>query len=232
MSNLLEFTNRFEAKYTITPVQAEKLREVLPYYLESDPHGGDNGGGYWNTSLYLDDHGFSTYLSSVCGEKNRFKWRLRWYGRALGAPVILEEKRRTTDTIAKSRIRLQERVIGDLLEGKPLSEDYLEQGSPSDWSLAAEKVRRAMRLALEPKCLTIDSQLRSHGLEKRAPGFDSSGWKETQQRLPILELKYQSTIPAWMIDLVSEFGLQRRSIPKYLLCVDAAYERTAIPQPW
>ena len=37
----------------------------------------------------------------------------------------------------------------------------------------------------------------------------------------ILELKFSDRFPVWMRDLVDVFGLQRRSVPKYVECVNA-----------
>ena len=37
----------------------------------------------------------------------------------------------------------------------------------------------------------------------------------------VLELKYNGRAPRWMHDLVTSFGLQRLSFPKYVYAMDA-----------
>jgi hypothetical protein len=41
------------------------------------------------------------------------------------------------------------------------------------------------------------------------------------ERGVVLELKYNGRAPRWMHDLVTTFGLQRLSFPKYVYAVDA-----------
>ena len=37
----------------------------------------------------------------------------------------------------------------------------------------------------------------------------------------VLEVKFTSTFPRWVADLIRRFDLQRRSVPKYVLCLSA-----------
>ena len=38
----------------------------------------------------------------------------------------------------------------------------------------------------------------------------------------VLEIKFNLTMPSWVVRLIQEFNLVRTSVPKYVLTVDAA----------
>ena len=108
----LGFHARCEYKYLLTDFHAEELRRVLAYHMELDKYCAlATEKKYLNTSLYFDSHNYHCYHSAATGEKNRFKLRARWYTGQIGEPLFLEEKRRTTDVIAKSRVRIRPEAL-------------------------------------------------------------------------------------------------------------------------
>ena len=90
--------SRFEQKYIITEETALQIRDFVRNRLELDEHAvGKPNFSYPVHSLYLDSQDLKLYWSTINGDKNRFKLRLRFYDDNPDAPVFLEIKERTSD---------------------------------------------------------------------------------------------------------------------------------------
>src|SRR2546427_8535657 len=95
---------RFELKYIIKEGIARAVRDFVSSYLEIDEYGATQANfSYPVHSLYLDSDRLSLYQSTINGDKNRYKLRLRFYDNRPDAPVYFEIKRRMNNTIAKQR---------------------------------------------------------------------------------------------------------------------------------
>ena len=95
---------RFEYKYIIREDVALALRDFVSSYLDLDPFGATQPNlSYPVHSLYLDSQGLRLYHTTLNGDKNRYKLRIRFYEDRPKAPVYFEVKRRTNNTIAKQR---------------------------------------------------------------------------------------------------------------------------------
>src|SRR6476660_5678276 len=110
--------SRFEQKYIITEDVALQVREFVRSYLELDENGvGKPNYSYPVHSLYLDSDDLKLYWSTINGDKNRFKLRLRFYNNNPDTPVFFEIKRRMNNCIMKQRGGVRRDAVDWLLAG-------------------------------------------------------------------------------------------------------------------
>src|SRR6185436_1754616 len=96
--------SRFELKYIITEEIALKVRDFVQAYLDLDENCvGKPNFSYPVHSLYLDSDALFLYWSTINGDKNRYKLRLRFYNNNPETPVFFEIKRRMNNCILKQR---------------------------------------------------------------------------------------------------------------------------------
>jgi hypothetical protein len=240
-------SGRCEHKYLIPEATAGALRSFVSAYLALDQYmpAGERE-GYHVHSLYLDSPSFDLYRETADGVKNRFKLRMRFYDVNPSAPVFLEIKSRTTESIRKLRATVSKPAAEALLRGERLSP--LDLLNASDKSILAleEFNRRTSRLSAHGRAfvsyqreayvaleadgvrITFDRHIRGvpydslYGLNMpavAAPVFPDQ---------VVLELKYSMQLPIWARDLVRDFGLQRTSFPKYVHAVDALRRQPGI----
>src|SRR5213593_4164227 len=124
-------TSRFEQKYVINEEQAIQIRDFVRSYLELDENGvGKPNYSYPVHSLYVDSDDLKLYWSTINGDKNRFKLRLRYYATHPDAPVFFEIKRRKNNTIEKERGGVRQDSVALLLSGQLPQAEHLVSKSP------------------------------------------------------------------------------------------------------
>jgi hypothetical protein len=231
--------SRYEMKYIISDAKASAVRDFIRPYLEADEYAaGRNPPGYFVHSLYLDSPHMSLYQQTVNGEKNRYKLRMRFYDEEPDSPVFLEVKRRTTDTISKTRAAVSRTSAEDFLNGKRLYfNDLLKQDDKSKLGLTqfcelCDRVQAKGSIFVSYRReayihptiaglrVTFDRDLVGCAYRKE-DGLKLPG---ESHRAPIpgviLELKYIGRFPSWMGRLAQTFDLRRQSVPKYVECFD------------
>lgn len=246
------FTTRFECKYLLDPWTAESVRDFVAMVLDLDPYCRDEpDGGYLNTSLYLDSPDLICYRSTAVAARNRFKLRARWYRGDPDCGPLIEEKRRADNSITKLRANLLPGSMEQLCRGEEPEIRMAERGSVGPME---DLIALAAQHTARPSCfvryrreawiadsgylrVSFDRALEAHALCGGAPAVDSPGWRAVALDGIILELKFEQSAPQWMGELVQRFNLRRRSIPKYLLCVDALaqgrdFQHAGAPGRW
>jgi SPX domain protein involved in polyphosphate accumulation len=231
---------RYERKFVVSENAAEAIRSFVLAYLPIDEHvTPDQPRGYQVTSLYLDTPTLDLYHQSCHGIKNRYKLRVRFYDTREDSPAFLEIKQRTTETVHKLRAAVTKRAAEEVLRGRWISSaDLLSNGDASLRALAAFCERRDQLRAAgmafvsyireafvsrtaEAVRVTIDRKIAGH------PYYPDAGLVTPEETAVVavngvvLELKYNGRAPRWMHDLVTSFGLQRLSFPKYVYAVNA-----------
>ena len=118
---------RFEQKYMLVEDQARIVREFVAAHLELDENGvGKPNFSYPVHSLYLDSPELYTFWTTINGDKNRYKLRLRFYNDRPDSPVFFEVKRRMNNCILKQRGGVHKEAVERLLRGQlPGPEDLL-----------------------------------------------------------------------------------------------------------
>lgn len=229
---------RFEAKYLLNPVQHWMVRDFVEGYTRPDPH----NAMYPVTSVYFDNGGWTSFRSSLYGEKNRFKLRVRTYEDAPEAPCFLEVKQRIGRVISKKRAMLKSSLDaamqldaagseGELAHpGRDEERDALDvfqslRESIGAWPrIGVRYCREAYMSAMdEPVRITFDSELSYLPADKLLPGVDWSarGWRRAEGAVTVLEVKFTDAFPYWIRQMITRFELERISLAKYVVCVKA-----------
>jgi hypothetical protein len=227
---------RFELKYIIPESLALAARDFVRSYLQVDEFGATQPDfSYPVHSLYLDSDDFALHQSTINGDKNRYKLRLRFYENRPGAPVYFEIKKRMDNTISKERGAVRREAVDALLAGQLPDASQMASDDPGHllavqnfcWRLNSLQARPRVHVAYRREAwlpaegdnsvrVTLDRQVRSCpeptarlSAEMEDPVFvfgDSV----------VLELKFTGRFPNWFGELVRVFGLRQTSAAKYV----------------
>ncbi len=227
---------RFEAKYFVSPVQAEMVRDYLVPYTVPDRH----RGVYPVTSMYLDSDDLATFRSSLHGEKNRYKLRIRGYEDGTEKPIFSEVKQRIGRVIRKHRACLRRDALERQHWAEPISGDFLiasdeerEQenlmlfselcaGLRAEPKIGVRYIREAYVSDIdEPVRITLDRDVAFAPIPERPSELwnDATSWRLVDQMPIILEIKFTDAYPAWVQRMIQRFQLSRVSLAKYVVCV-------------
>jgi hypothetical protein len=233
-------TERHELKYVVPPRLVGPIRRFIQPYTELDAH--LTARSAWHspiTSVYYDSPDLRMANSTLAGDRNRVKLRVRCYaepGELVGdMPAFFEVKRKENGVVRKLRARTtldnalalmrRERVEGVAgLLSEFRSDPVLHQFFTLCAGYQARSVVnvRYIREAYESRFhdnvrITLDSRLRSSPA-KGCQWFEATASRSVPLGGIILEIKFTRAYPHWIADLVRRFDLQRRAVPKYVLC--------------
>lgn len=230
-------SQRFELKYVLNEDQVGAIRDFLRPYLQLDPYGARaQDQSYPVHSLYLDSPDLDLHQSTINGDRNRYKMRVRFYEDPADRPVYFEIKRREDNAIYKERCPVRKDLASEIIAGRlPSIKDFPEQFSPLESRALQNFCRNLNSLQAAPVThvsyrreawhglgdtrvrVTIDRNVRS------CP--ETSTDLSTRMRGPVvnvfgksvvLELKFTNRFPQWMSDMVRIFGLRPCSAAKYV----------------
>lgn len=232
---------RFEAKYLISEAKAFAIAAFIQPFVQPDQHA-QKGAEYLVDSIYWDAPDLRLYTSSLCGDKNRFKLRVRSYGQNGNGHVLLEVKRRLDQVIRKERVWLETSAAEDLMRVSSLSRDKassLEQhdalvlhrfrdlaeslGAVPTASISYTREAYVAGLEDEPLRVTFDRDI----VCVPASSYANSAVRDGILPFPVitsgvvLEIKFTDRFPFWVSRTVERFDLQRQSVSKYVLAVNA-----------
>lgn len=221
---------RSEWKYCIPEGQAEILKERLSGLMERDAHAGPDG-GYRIQSLYFDDLYNTCARENIAGERERFKYRIRYYGacRKPEDPLFLERKEKRNAYCHKDSCRLTDAEYRALFSDdcgeclwtadKPLlrrfAADILRAGfMPKS---VVEYERTAFIEPISNVRITFDRNLFA------SDAFDSflSG---DYERIPILksseqilEVKFDDVLPSYIRNALQAESMVQQAFSKYYM---------------
>ena len=226
-------TQRFELKYLVNEATALTVRRFVSCYLKPDEFAaGRSDSAYPVHSLYLDSPDLATYQAVQCGEKNRFKLRIRYYT-SEDAAVYFEIKRRTNEIISKKRAKVRRESIRPLLAGRPPRLADLVKPDGHHFVALQEFCRLMHSLRAAPKShvayrreawmspvnnsmrVTFDRAVQC------APEFGCSLHTALGDAVApfnqqvVLELKFVDRLPNWCLEMIRSLGLKRGGAPKY-----------------
>lgn len=225
---------RFELKYQITARQAHPIREFVSSFLEPDDYSACQADlSYHIHNLYLDSDALDTHHSTINGDKNRFKLRLRYYDAQEQSPVFFEIKQRANDCILKQRCGVRRSAVARLLSGQMPERHELLSREPRHLGALQRFVELQSRLAAGPKLhnhyrreawvsphdnsirVTFDRRIM---VEPCFHGRLLVGMHQPTQIYPeiiVFELKFTGRYPNWFETLVERFDLMRSTTSKY-----------------
>jgi len=226
---------RFELKYIIPEDVSRAVRDFVSGYLEIDEYGATLPDfSYRVHSLYLDSDDLHLYQTTINGDKNRFKLRLRYYDNRSEAPIFFEIKRRMNTIISKQRGGVRRDAVDWLLAGhlpEPahlVSRDPRQQMALQNFCKLAQDIRarptahiaylreawisprdNSVRVTLD-RAVQCEPEPLAHLSTRMANPVVVFG-KEV-----ILELKFTDRFPDWFKHLVRVFGLMQCGAAKYV----------------
>jgi len=226
---------RFELKYIIKEDVALAVRDFVSGYLEIDEYGATLPNfSYPVHSLYLDSEDLHLYHTTINGDKNRFKLRLRFYDNRPEAPIFFEIKRRMNNIIAKQRGGVRRDAVDWLLAGHLPEPAHLVSRDPRQQVALQTFCKLTQDIRAKPKAhiaylreawissrdnsvrVTLDRVVRcepeplAHLSTRMANPVLVFG-KEV-----VLELKFTDRFPDWFKQLVRVFGLMQCGAAKYV----------------
>jgi hypothetical protein len=225
---------RFEQKYMLDEDTALAVREFVLGHLELDENGvGKPDYSYPVHSLYLDSGGLATFWSTINGDKNRYKLRLRFYNDLPESPVFFEIKRRVNNCILKQRGGVRKEAVPWLMAGQLPGPEHLLGKDPKTLVAIQDFLKLSSRLQARPLAhvaylreayvdpisdnvrVTLDRAVRTEA--RFEPVFTTA---MQDPSLPfgdrvILELKFTDRFPNWCRSMVERFGLMQCGAAKY-----------------
>ena len=227
---------RFELKFRVNDSVAQAVRETVSRRLDPDPFGVDQpDGAYPIHSLYWDSPSLALYHSTVNGDRNRIKLRIRFYNDDPDGPVFLEAKRRVNECILKERTAIHRHRLDSLITSLWPTADDLLNDAPGQLETARSFCQRVDRLRARPVAqvayrreawfapgrnsvrVTLDHQTIC---EPRDVCRISTQLDQPTAVFPsgqtILEIKFTERFPTWLSGLVQNLNLVRTSAAKYV----------------
>ncbi len=220
---------RHELKYIISEEEAALLSTRLRLTLAQDPHAVKNGGEYFIRSLYFDDPYERAVTEKVSGVEFRDKYRIRIYNMS-DAAIKLERKHKNGQFIKKDSVSLTRRECDALLAGQygfllHRSEPFAKEAYAALRTRAlkprvlVDYMREPYVFPVEDVRITFDRDVRS-SLRKtdlfdpNVPTYPADG----MDGQCILEVKFNSYLPAYIRMLLQLDSAQHSAASKYLYC--------------
>ena len=236
--NIQQKFSRFEMKYIIRKSISESIQKEIRNFMIYDGYANKElKKNYFVRSLYFENNNYSNFNEKVDGVKLRHKYRIRTYSNKLdkNTPIFLELKGRENLRTYKTRFFIEQNDLNLFFEKK----NYFKlKKTYSDNYLIEQFVFDCYRKNLSPKILVDYNRtpyINKSGLYFRLT-FDNNiismsnsslystglnfGWRECLAGFTILEVKFESSIPAWFQRIVQSYQLQIRSISKFVIATD------------
>jgi SPX domain protein involved in polyphosphate accumulation len=229
---------RREYKYLMAEALIPPLRQAIAPYCRLDANAAEQPSHqYPIESLYFDTTTLALFRANQRTQVDRFKLRARHYPSVSDGPVFLEVKRRCNDVIHKTRGIVPRQGWAELL-GEPAGLSRFGGSNRSAlerflFLLGTHDARPVMLVSYRREAwvsqvddyarVTFDRQICSQPHESLSFEPDTLGWRHmdhpaiqrTSASMTVVELKFTSTVPRWMMSLVQRFDLLRQSFSKY-----------------
>ena len=236
--NIQQKFSRFEMKYIIRKSISERIQKEIRNFMVYDGYANKElKKNYFVRSLYFENNNYSNFNEKVDGVKLRHKYRIRTYSNKLdkNTPIFLELKGRENLRTYKTRFFIEQNDLNLFFEKKnyfKLKKIY------SNNYLIEQFIFDCYRKNLSPKILvdynrtpyinksglyfrlTFDNNIVSLSDSRLYSTSLNSGWRECLAGFTILEVKFESSIPAWFQRIVQIYQLQIRSISKFVIAAD------------
>jgi SPX domain protein involved in polyphosphate accumulation len=227
--------SRFEQKYVVSEDTALQIRDFVLSYLELDENGvGKPDFSYPVHSLYLDSDDFKLYWSTINGDKNRYKLRLRFYNDNPDTPIFFEIKRRMNNCIMKQRGAVRREAADLLMTGQLPDPEHLVARDPKHLNALERFCQLMQEVHATPKVhvaylreayvphddnsarLTMDRQVRVEARQQLSFETAMEHPVAVWGRSVVVELKFTNRFPEWFRELVRIFSLRQRGAAKYV----------------
>ena len=237
---------RYEMKYTVTEQQAAAIRECLEPLFSLDTHVSSEQGAYVVNSIYMDTPGLRFYHDTRLRKLARFKPRIRYYGTSPPEFATLEVKYRQDRTVWKTRDRIS---VADWPAALEIAKSNRTRPSYATVPESFMDVHHLygttpvlhLRYLREPYVSDIDEYGRvtfdramryrlmrgSYELacnDREMIYYDDAVTTQWDDSPVVLEIKTESSVPFWAIDIIRRFSLVQRGYSKYRYVIDHCLE--------
>ena len=233
---------RYELKYTITEALAREIKDYIANICALDKHVPAGESGYTVNNLYFDTPHLNFYHDTKFRKVTRYKPRARYYGMKATDVIWPEIKYRHANIIWKKRYCLPIEEFPMLFYPQPSHETGHRIHKQLDrfeelvhWHQAEPVLH--VRYFREPHvtCLeeygrvTFDRQLcyrQLHGStsldyhESDLIYYDDPITTNNFESPVLLEIKVETLVPQWAIELIKTFNLIQRPFSKYCYGID------------
>lgn len=248
MSEALRIERR-EFKFIIDEREVARVREAIRPFCVLDPHAAERADHrYTIESLYFDTPDLALYMANDIELVERYKLRVRRYPDAPGSPYFLELKARYHDTIIKSRAKVgpdwAELVRDPFVPRRRLGVAPAAERFVTHLHMIGARPTVVVRYKREAWASVVDDyarvtfDTRISGQLAEPDGWhfdldprrfrrcdDATGVRDLTSRT-VLELKFTTQAPRWMMSMVERIGLMRRAFSKY----GRSLEATLVPE--
>lgn len=217
----------FEFKYLLPPSMLSLVEKEVQRFLARDKYAGKKG-FYIVNSLYFDSADLRCYWAKFDGLYNRKKYRLRFYNNQ--NKLFFEIKRKRGDLFFKQRSLLHQpsdkkfflpfqsksllnRLNSSSFRTEVIHDFYKFQLKANIW---LRFKRRAYQDPFNRFRITLDSHIQ-YGQENKGK---MPYWKGIKQDFIILEVKFQTIMPALLYYLLGKYNLERIAFSKYAFVIE------------
>lgn len=230
---------RLEYKYLISNSLLDSLRNDISGYMIYDPFAMKQPEReYVVRSIYLDTSGYKSYTDKAEGLEKRSKFRIRGYNSKSNEMIVfLEIKKKEASSIIKSRSRIYYHDLNSLFSTNNISkyilgDNMIEKGNASQFlyyyhlhNLVPSYLVIYKREAYQCKFgsdlrITFDKNVRSAPAGSLEELFEEKNMKSSWPGYFIMEIKFNSLLPAWLPKLITKYGFKRVSASKYAMCFE------------
>jgi hypothetical protein len=235
---------RYEYKYLIPADLMGPIRSFISPYCDMDPFvDREDNKFYTIRTLYLDSADYKTHWDKEHEVPNRFKLRVRTYGKTSDDPVKFEVKRRINDIFLKSSVVVPREIWPGLLtapiNGFSRSFTQEEMSALNSFLWLTRTLRATPKMLIQYERQAFRSRIDRYvriSFDRRICHQPKSTYDLTGQAaawlfnddpksmgeassLAVLELKFTAGVPLWLSDMVCRFRLVRRGFSKYCTAV-------------
>jgi len=219
--------NRQELKYYINYAEYQNLAKIISNLFTIDKNSRENN-KYHVRSLYFDDKSNSSYFEKIYGIEKRKKYRIRLYNLEK-EPIKIEIKNRFNNSIFKESIIIEPGDAKKIISGdykcllkynNPVTEKlYVEFcGNYYKPVVIIDYYREAYHFDLNNLRVTFDSDLKKCETTLNDIFSDKLDLSPVlNKRKIILEIKFNSKLPAWLKNVLQLPAFERCAISKYSL---------------
>ena len=242
MSTDLSKIRRYELKYTISEETACQIRDYIQNICTLDEHVPAGKTGYIVNNLYFDTPDLKFYQDTKFKKLTRYKPRARYYGEKATDLIFPEIKYRNASIIWKKRYSLPIEQWPDMFiprktdRREPLIKQQLDTFDEVIYWYNAQAVLH-VRYFREPYVteleeygrVTFDRQLCCRPTrgdfdldynENELLYYDDPVTSMNYDSLVLLEIKVETMVPQWAIELIRKFNLVQRAFSKYCYGID------------
>ncbi len=243
---------RIEYKYLVPNSLLDAIRSEIRPYLDRDRFAEKKASNeYTVRSVYYDTPKLDCYYEKSAGLQVRRKFRIRGYDRPReDSLVFLEIKKKNSAFIEKHRAPLRLKDLDSLFCSREIDKYIITfGGTEREKNDAARFLYHYYRQGLRPTVLvvydreaffgrfdtslrlTFDKNLRGAIFPSLCMLYDEEPLEPAMSQHFILEVKFfRSTLPAWVLSMITRYELPRMALSKYSICLDSLQGRSRSAQ--